>query len=341
MHPAHGSSRYRRIPSFAVLALLAAVAGVVVATVLAGTSRPASAEEVHGLEFEVAYPADDGWRTVRLHLLVLDDGERSLEEIEAEARQDALARYEGGFIVEPRVTAQYVALGWSWPDNTASWQYNPAGSPNHLGNVHDVFRDSAESWNEGGSPFRFTGGGATAAGPGLCSGDGGMDGENTVGWQELGGSTLAMTCFDNLGDASEFDIVFDIDRDWTTDTDNVALDLQSVGTHEFGHALGLNHPGRDVTGAVMSSPYSRGDLIRELQPDDRDGLHAIYGTEVSQDPSPTSSPTPDPTSTPMPTSTMPPTGTPGDGTPTPTAEPATPDPSGVEQRGVVPGLVRQ
>ena len=52
-------------------------------------------------------------------------------------------------------------------------------------------------------------------------------------------------------------------------------DLASVLTHELGHFLGLNHS--DITAATMETGYAAtDDLRRSLEPDDIEGICAIY-----------------------------------------------------------------
>ncbi len=83
----------------------------------------------------------------------------------------------------------------------------------------------------------------------------------------------------------ETDVVFDTARAWnsyrgaqrtTVSTGERLYDMRRVAIHEFGHALGLNHPdtaGQAVT-AVMNSTASSTDGV---QADDSNGLRALYG----------------------------------------------------------------
>jgi len=63
--------------------------------------------------------------------------------------------------------------------------------------------------------------GETDAAVSVCPGSSSTDGQNTVGWGELPGSTLARTCvwfsgFGSPSNAVEFDMQIDPDWDWTT-----------------------------------------------------------------------------------------------------------------------------
>jgi Matrixin len=68
------------------------------------------------------------------------------------------------------------------------------------------------------------------------------------------------------------DIYFNDWFDWSTSPTSGQIDLETVATHEVGHALGLGHS--DVNSAVMYSYY--GGINRVLQQDDIDGITSLY-----------------------------------------------------------------
>lgn len=236
------------------------------------------------------------WWNVDVHALVFDDGSGRYAEAAAAAREAIVARFPGAIEIAPgEATAQYVLNPYWWPTHTAGWFYNPDGKTPGLGGDESAILSSAAAWNGAGALWSFAWGGVTTAGTGTCS-SAGRDGQNTVGWAPQPGSTLAMTCtwYTSGGPplpAREFDMEIDPGWSWTTGTP-IKADLQSVVTHEFGHALGLGHPPHaECPGAVMCETYLRGSLTRELQADDIAGLVAIYGA----------APTPAPVPTPVPT----------------------------------------
>jgi hypothetical protein len=60
-------------------------------------------------------------------------------------------------------------------------------------------------------------------------------------------------------------------------------DLQAVATHEYGHALGLDHT--MVSGATMTATALPDDTIwRSIEPDDVAGIQAIYGARSAGKP---------------------------------------------------------
>lgn len=263
---------------------------------------------------------------VRMDLFVFGMGTAPISEEEiAAAKADYLSRFPNAVeLTEGEVAAQYATSGFKWTANTTSWGYNNAGAAAGVsGSASSAMTAGAAVWNTAGSNFSFTGGFASGAGTGACGG--GTDGSNTVGWAAQSGSVLAVTCtWYNSGgggfaSAVEFDMQFDPDWTWTTGLP-ITIDLQSVATHEFGHALGLNHSGSGA--AVMYASYGSGSDKRSLTADDISGVQFIYGTPGG----PTNTPTPAPTNTPSgPTNTPTPTGTPTN-TSTPGGPTSTPTP---------------
>lgn len=53
-------------------------------------------------------------------------------------------------------------------------------------------------------------------------------------------------------------------------------DMQTIMTHEIGHALGLGHSSDTKTTPVMKPTFSTGEKVRTISSDDIDGIKAIY-----------------------------------------------------------------
>jgi len=266
---------------------------------------------------------------VRIDMFVGDNGSGSVDLAAlAVAKAEIVARFPGAVeLEESAVAAEYLTSGFKWMSNSTSWAYNGTGAPAGVaGSALSLVGASASAWGSG-SNFQFTGGGASGAGTGACGG--GTDGQNTVGWANQSGSVLAVTCSwynggSPFGAAAEFDMQIDPDWTWTTGG-ATTIDFQSVVTHEFGHALGLNHSADGS--AVMYPSYSAGSIKRSLAADDLAGMVAIYGTvgggatnTPTNTPAVTNTPTATPTRTPTP---LPSTATPTTAAPPPTATPTT------------------
>jgi len=110
-----------------------------------------------------------------------------------------------------------------------------------------------------------------------CKGRQYFNGDNEIAWLDIREpSVLGVTWYGTS--IEEFDMALDnADFNWydginPSDIPNNAIDLQTVWSHELGHALGLGHS--NVNGAVME-PYYAGPL-RILHQDDIDGITSLY-----------------------------------------------------------------
>jgi hypothetical protein len=286
---------------------------------VAPSARADTSIQFHDEDLYLAYQQDGAWVYVKIDMFMFDDGKGDYAAALNNAKASYLSRFAGAVeIPEGGVGAEYVTSGFWYSSRHPSWGYNSAGKPGALSGEQPAIAAGAAAWGSIGVNFSFTGGGASGGGTGACGGVGGGDGASTVGWGDQPGSVLAVTCtlysFSSpFNNASEFDMQIDPNWTWTTGG-SPTIDLQSVVTHEFGHALGLGHTG--VSSAVMYASYTQGTLKRTLQADDIAGATAIYGATGGG-----STPTNTPTNTPTPGGTSQPTNTPTR-TPTPGGSPS-------------------
>lgn len=350
------SPRRRSLRSLALavpMAVFAFGAGAL-GLALMGGSGASAAEAPQFSDEHITLTVPYGGTTYRVDIqLVMQDGPDRDADF-ARARDEMVARFPGAELVKDVHEEQtsgvdvsgYVLTGYSWQAKTTSWRYNAAGKPGSLIGDGPAIEASATMWGSVGANFAFSYLGPNAANTAACGGaSSGLDGTNTVGWAPQSSNVLAVTCTwsnTTTHNAIEFDMQIDPDWNWTTGNSGIVIDLQSVVTHEFGHALGLGHSAD--SNAIMYASYGTGQNKRDPRPDDVAAITAIYGASAatptpSPSPSPTATstptktptPSPSPTSTPTktptatPTSTQTPTATPiqtATATPTPTQPPA-------------------
>ncbi|MFN2545160.1 MAG: matrixin family metalloprotease [Actinomycetota bacterium] len=85
------------------------------------------------------------------------------------------------------------------------------------------------------------------------------DGHNVVGFGGLLPTEMALTCWwSQNGSTVEVDIKLNkVDYRWEANavsTCRLAWSIESVATHEFGHAFGLDHVGEGLHGTLTMSP---------------------------------------------------------------------------------------
>lgn len=189
--------------------------------------------------------------------------------------------------------------GHHWT-TTLSWRYRDAGRPAALDMQATI---AAFGYGASGPPMaRDACGladavsasqaylGATNIAPNITVGAGGSvlcgntDGQNVIGWSNIPGGTLGVTCTWSYGSgqAVESDMLYDSGVAWYTGNTAPAgcwnqFSLRGVATHEFGHAFGLDHsPGDSCNLTMYPSTGPCNDGARSFGLGDVEGLESIY-----------------------------------------------------------------
>lgn len=182
----------------------------------------------------------------------------------------------------------FETFGVRWPNNEVRFRIHAnfpdtalSGTPQEQ---VEILRCAAGTWaRQGAAALDFV-----YDGPTTVTTDNDLDdGVNTILWsEEDGGQALAVTLISGRrGVAREFDMIFFGqsvlgENRWSGLGDSVGgtLDLAGVATHEFGHALGLDHS--NVSGATMvPSVAGNGLPFRTLHEDDQAGAQFLYGRD--------------------------------------------------------------
>ena len=138
---------------------------------------------------------------------------------------------------------------------------------------------AASRWNQTGASFRFTYSGSHLNTTST------NNRRNEVLWGRTPSGIAVTYSWTSHNGLEECDIVLnDVEYTWSTSDTPLAkdMDVQTVALHEFGHWLNL----RDIYGDIGDREYdmtkvmygfgSRGQLKRDLHPDDVAGIHHIY-----------------------------------------------------------------
>ena len=273
---------------------------------IAGRSANAEDNGPGGIVEEVRYSEANG--RILEHRVLID----SSVVADTSALADAVTGVSAG---SSTVTAQYALNSWRWPATAMPVRvfYNPSGATG-VPSAEPWIQAAIGQWSAVTTGFRFNYAGVTSADVGACGGgEGNPDGINTIAYVHgMERGVLGQTCTlsTNSGKLVEFDMQLNAEAAWGADTPIAAsqYDLPSTVLHEMGHAAALGHPcplGRtgECTAAeqvsVMYPSIGRGQMKRNLQPDDIAGLKAQYPSgSTPPTPVPTQAPTPVPSPTP-------------------------------------------
>lgn len=181
-----------------------------------------------------------------------------------------------------RVTFNYAGRKWAGAHPSIGYSVNESGSLVESGGA--AVQAAARTWNEAGGDFSFFYGGATS----LRGAS--YDNLNVVSWDTLPFAqafAITFTTYNLLTRQNlDCDIVFNsVNFGWSTGPvpPKHLADVQSVGLHEFGHTLSLDHvsgslgDGEYDNAKVMFPSYQPGTTKRSLHPDDAAGGRWIYG----------------------------------------------------------------
>jgi len=147
-------------------------------------------------------------------------------------------------------------------------------------------RDGSGDWQQ---PFDIGSGGANfdSSFQGLADGPGETD-DNI--FSEISGNGLGVLAFTETPISDGWRIrfyrapwVWD-DGPGRTNAGPNQRDLQGVGAHEYGHALGLAHSTSNITNTMAPSAFTQSYLKRSLTADDIAGVQAIYGVRAADKP---------------------------------------------------------
>lgn len=174
--------------------------------------------------------------------------------------------------------------GWQMPTSGMTYKINYSSKPNNLSEseVSNSITSSFNTWHAADSNQIFSDGGATTIRAAK------FDGTNAILWKSISNGALAITYawyYPSTGLLAESDTVFNRNYKWTTsnpasgDCGGVAgaYDLQNIGTHEFGHWVGLEDLYADVDKDLTMYGYGETTELKKdsLGTGDKSGVIAV------------------------------------------------------------------
>ncbi len=171
----------------------------------------------------------------------------------------------------------YKLMGPKWAAKMASYKLDttlPAG-------FGPAVSAAAGTWSEGTSPYKFAFDGSSA---------------NVVNFAPITtAGVLASTRVayqPSTNTIVSFTLTFNSNYSWSTGGEPTKFDVQGIGTHELGHAMGLDHPSdASCSEQTMWASAAAGETKkRTLETGDREGEVMLYGGTLPVNPNPTTPP---------------------------------------------------
>ncbi|HWG90533.1 MAG TPA: matrixin family metalloprotease [Candidatus Thermoplasmatota archaeon] len=190
-------------------------------------------------------------------------------------------------IADGCTSTAYALAGHRW-DKAYTGRIDPRGSGLTETAVMTAFRAAATTWDAAAAATLF--GGFTVGGD--ASKVGTRDGVNQIGFRNLGTTGVlgrTTTWFTSAGVAFESDAVYNTAYKWSTTGERSKADLQSVATHELGHAFGLDHAPTTTANACLTMYYKStlgSTAQRTLGSGDLLGIQKKYGAPATATPTP-------------------------------------------------------
>lgn len=139
------------------------------------------------------------------------------------------------------------ATGWHMPSAGMTYQINYNTLPANLtaSAFKSAVRSSFDTWTKADSAQKWIDGGTTAVKRSA------LDGVNLVAFGKISGGAIAVTrtwYYTGTGEVAESDTIFSASLAWSITNSSAGdcggstgtYDVQNIGTHEFGHWIGLN-----------------------------------------------------------------------------------------------------
>jgi hypothetical protein len=209
-----------------------------------------------------------------------------------------MRRFRAGLVAVALVAAAASGYSYSsyakWPSSPVIFYVNPATPDLSPASAAAAAQFALDVWNtQGASPFRFEYGGTSSVT------STGYDGRNLVVFRNASSSSAIATTYswwDSSNRLVDSDVVvWDASFTFFVGTSGCGGSngayLEDILTHEFGHALGLNHSA--AADATMYPSYSYcSQTMRTLASDDIAGVQSLYGVQAGGSLAQMSTPTP-------------------------------------------------